>query len=159
MTTAEHVSMQTVHDFHLYEQAVRTQIGDALQTLFVPTEPAPKRLLDLLNALEGDDTDGSEERWEWDEKPLGDTAANRVQVIRDATGRALVYLYCRVDDSEARQANVLTEDEARLLAIGVAKLQRLSRRCGRADSVSAWEERLDLMPCLCWPHTFSRSNP
>jgi hypothetical protein len=120
--------MQTAHHFHLYEQAIRTEIGDALRTLFVPAEPAPKRLLDLLNAVEGGDTDGTEERWEWDEKPLDDTAANRVEVICDATGRALVYLYCRVDDSEARQANVLTEDEARLLAIGVAKLQRLRVR-------------------------------
>jgi hypothetical protein len=118
--------MQTAHHFRLYERAIRTQIGDALRTLFVPTEPAPKRLLDLLNALEGGDTVGTEEKR--DEKPLGDAAANCAEVIRDATGRALVYLYCRVDDSEALQANVLTEDEARLLAIGVAKLQRLWRR-------------------------------
>jgi hypothetical protein len=118
--------MQTAHHFRLYEQAIRTQIGEGLRTLFVPTEPAPKRLLDLLNALEGGDTVGTEEKR--DEKPLGDAAANCAEVIRDATGRALVYLYCRVDDSEALQANVLTEDEARLLAIGVAKLQRLWRR-------------------------------
>ena len=115
--------MQTAHHFRLYEQAIRTQIGEALRTLFVPTEPAPKRLLDLLSALQGGDSGETEEK-----RPLGDAASNRVEVIRDATGRAFVYLYCRVDDSEALQANVLTEDEARLLAIGVAKLQRLWRR-------------------------------
>ena len=118
--------MQTAHHFRLYEQAIRTQIGEGLRTLFVPTEPAPKRVMDLLNALEGGHTRGTEEKR--DEKPLGDAGANRVEVVCDANGRARVYLYCRVDDSEALQANVLTEDEARLLAIGVAKLQRLWRR-------------------------------
>jgi hypothetical protein len=117
--------MQTAHHFRLYEQAIRTQIGEALRTLFVLTEPAPKRLLDLLNALEGDVIGGTEQKRH---QLLGHAAAKHPEVVRDATGRALVYLYCRVDDSEALQANVLTEDEARLLAIGVAKLQRLWRR-------------------------------
>ena len=121
--------MQTAHHVGLYDGAIRAKIGESLRTLFVPTEPAPKRLLELLDALEqpkGGDTGAAERKR--DEKPLGDAASNRVEVIRDATGRAFVYLYCRVDDSEALQANVLTEDEARLLAIGVAKLQRLWRR-------------------------------
>jgi hypothetical protein len=115
--------VQTAHHVGLYDRAIRTKIGEALRTLFVPTEPAPERLLELLGAL---DTGGTEEKR--DEKPLGDAAANRVEVVCDANGRTLVYLYCRVDDSEALQANVLTEDEARLLAISVAKLQGLRRR-------------------------------
>ena len=118
--------MQTAHHFRLYDQAIRAQIGGALRTLFVPTEPAPKRLLDLLNALEGGNSGGTEEKRE--KKVLGAASANCPEVIRDAAGRALVFLYCKVDNSEALQANVLTEDEARLLAIGVAKLRRLSRR-------------------------------
>jgi hypothetical protein len=115
--------MQTAHHIRLYERAIRTKIGETLRTMFVPTEPTPKRLLELLDALEqpkGLDTGGTEEKW--DEKPLGDAGANRVEVVCDANGQALVYLHCRVDDPEALQANVLTEDEARLIAINVAKL-------------------------------------
>jgi hypothetical protein len=121
--------MQTAHHVGLYDGAIRAKIGESLRTLFVPTEPAPKRLLELLDALEqpkGGDTGATEKKR--DEKPLGDAAANRVEVVCDANGRALVYLYCGPDDSEAMQANVLTEDEARLLAISVAKLQWLWRR-------------------------------
>ena len=124
--------MQTAHHFRLYDRAIRTKIGETLRTLFVPAEPAPERLLELLDALDQPKgghtggTGGTEDRP--DEKPPGDAGANRVEVVCDANGRALVYFYCRVDDSEAPQANVLTEDEARLLAISVAKLQRLWRR-------------------------------
>jgi hypothetical protein len=125
--------MQTAHHVGLYDRAIRTKIGEALRTLFVPTEPTPERLLELLDAL---DTGGTEEKR--DEKPLGDAGANRVEVVCDANGRALVYLYCRVEDSEALQANVLTEDEARLLAINVAKLQRLWRRDNRSADAIAW---------------------
>jgi hypothetical protein len=120
--------MQTTHHFRRYDCVIR-KIGEALRTLFVPTEPTPKRLLDLLDALDqpkGGDTGGTEENW--DEKLLGDAAATRVEVVCDANGRALVHLHCKVDDPEALQANVLTEDEARLVAISVAKLQRLRRR-------------------------------
>ena len=45
--------------------------------------------------------------------------------MRDASGEALVYLYCGASETEAVQANVLTEDEARRLAINVARLVRL----------------------------------
>jgi hypothetical protein len=83
-------------------------------------------VLDLLDALDqpkGGDTIGTEKKR--DEKPLGDAGANHVEVIRDANGRALVHLYCRVDDCEALLTNVLTEDEARLLAISIAKLHQI----------------------------------
>jgi hypothetical protein len=38
-------------------------------------------------------------------------------VVRDANGQALAYLYSRDNDAEARQAKVLTKDEARRIAI------------------------------------------
>jgi hypothetical protein len=37
----------------------------------------------------------------------------RGYVVRDANGQALAYLYSRDNDAEARQARVLTADEAR----------------------------------------------
>jgi hypothetical protein len=37
----------------------------------------------------------------------------RSYVVRDANGQALAYLYSRDNDAEARQAKVLTKDEAR----------------------------------------------
>jgi hypothetical protein len=44
--------MQAAHHFRFYDGAIRTKIGEGLRTLFVPTEPPPKRLLALLNALD-----------------------------------------------------------------------------------------------------------
>jgi hypothetical protein len=41
-------------------------------------------------------------------------------VVRN--GQALAYLYCRDNDAEARQAKVLTKDEARRIAINIARL-------------------------------------
>ena len=36
--------------------------------------------------------------------------------IEDATGQAITYVYFRRDENEARQASVLTHDEARRIA-------------------------------------------
>jgi hypothetical protein len=47
-------------------------------------------------------------------------------VVRDANGQAtLVYLYSRDGEAEAMQAKVLTADEARRIAVNVAKLPGL----------------------------------
>jgi K+/H+ antiporter YhaU regulatory subunit KhtT len=46
-------------------------------------------------------------------------------VVRDANGQALVYLYSRDNEDEARQAKVLTKDEARRIAINIARLPEL----------------------------------
>jgi hypothetical protein len=43
-------------------------------------------------------------------------------VVRDANGQALVYVYSREREAEAL-AKVLTKDEARRIAINVAKLR------------------------------------
>jgi hypothetical protein len=46
-------------------------------------------------------------------------------VVRDANGQALVYLYSRDNDAEARQAKVLTKDEVRRIAINITRLPEL----------------------------------
>jgi hypothetical protein len=56
--------------------------------------------------------------WQADEMPGG-------YVVRDANGQGLVYIYSRDDAAEARQANVLTKDEARRIAANVARLPEL----------------------------------
>ena len=45
-------------------------------------------------------------------------------------GQALVYVYSRDNDAEALQAKVLTKDEARRIAINMARLPQL---LGKAD--------------------------
>jgi K+/H+ antiporter YhaU regulatory subunit KhtT len=52
-------------------------------------------------------------------------------VVRDANGQALVYIYSRDNEDEARQAKVLTKDEARRIAVNVARLPQL---LGKGDT-------------------------
>jgi hypothetical protein len=46
-------------------------------------------------------------------------------VVRDANGQAIAYIYSRETEAEARQAKVLTADEARRIAINIARLPEL----------------------------------
>jgi hypothetical protein len=46
-------------------------------------------------------------------------------VLRDANGQALAYVYSRATESEAIQAKVLTDDEARCVAVNIARLPNL----------------------------------
>jgi hypothetical protein len=81
--------------------------------LLLPTEPPPHRISELLQAL-----DKGEPEKELIEKIPGG------YVVRDSNGQALVHFYCGANETEALRANVLTEDEARRLAISIAKLRR-----------------------------------
>ena len=46
-------------------------------------------------------------------------------VVRDANGQSIAYIYSRENEDEARQAKVLTKDEARRVAINIARLPEL----------------------------------
>jgi K+/H+ antiporter YhaU regulatory subunit KhtT len=56
--------------------------------------------------------------WHADKMPGG-------YVVRDANGQAIAYVYSRDNDDEARQAKVLTKDEARRIAVNIARLAEL----------------------------------
>ena len=73
----------------------------------------------------------------WPSHPAASPAPWRVDkipgghVVRDATGQALSCLYSRDNDAEARQAKVLTKDEARRIATTVARLPELLGKVDR----------------------------
>jgi hypothetical protein len=62
--------------------------------------------------------------WRVDKIPDG-------HVVRDANGQALAYVYSRENAAEARQAKVLTMDEARRIAANIARLPELLGRAER----------------------------
>jgi hypothetical protein len=61
--------------------------------------------------------------WRADPRPGG-------KVVRDANGKALAHIYSRENEDEGRQAKVLTGDEARRVAVNIA---RLPAPLGKAD--------------------------
>jgi hypothetical protein len=46
-------------------------------------------------------------------------------VVRDANGQSIAYVYSRETEAEARQANVLMKDEARRIAVNIARRPEL----------------------------------
>jgi hypothetical protein len=69
--------------------------------------------------------------WHADKTPGG-------YVVRDANGQALVYVYARNSEPEVMQAKVLTADEARRIAINVAKLARTVEARGVPPNLRVW---------------------
>jgi hypothetical protein len=56
--------------------------------------------------------------WRADRTPHG-------YVVRDANGQEVAYIHARQSEVEARQAKTLTADEARRIAVNIARLPEL----------------------------------
>ena len=56
---------------------------------------------------------------------IKEIVAHPARWIRDANGQALTYIYSRDSEAEAPQAKVLTKDEARRIAVNIARLPEL----------------------------------
>jgi hypothetical protein len=75
-------------------------------------------------------------------------------VVRDASGQALAYVYSRDNEAEARQAKVLTRDEARPDRCQHRATARTTRKKPRAASLSRPLGNLwSRFECYCRPLT------
>jgi hypothetical protein len=66
--------------------------------------------------------------------------ADRIEggyVVHDSTGQALAYIYAREDATIARQAGVLTMDEARRMAVNFTRPPELLGKLPKPESGQA----------------------
>ena len=60
----------------------------------------------------------------------------RSYVVRDANDQSLAYVYSRATENEALQAKALTEDEARRIAINIARCRARTNAASSASTAS-----------------------